>query len=1255
MTIAQGALHLVARQSSAPLRSIDHFFRSLAEDQAQRAIGVVLSGTASDGTLGLSAIKAEGGLTFAQDDSAQQTGMPHSAIAEGSVDFVLAPGDIAHELTRLARHPRLTRALLPVDAEGDRDLRQVLSEVRQGTGVDFTHYKANTLQRRIMRRMILRRTQNLKEYAQVLRKTPAEVDALQRDLLIGVTSFFRDPAAYEQLKATVLPRLMAADLGHPNLRFWVLGCSTGQEAYSLAIAFAEVAETLGRRVPVQIFASDANATAVETARTGTYPKEIAQDVSPERLRRFFMEVDGHYRVIKSIRDSCVFSRHNALSDPPFSRMDLISCRNMMMYLEPVLQQRVMALVHYALKPGGILWLGSAETVGSQRELFDAEDVKHKIFVKRPGSTALAGLLVPQRPAGAPEPGATSLELRDGAEAIRESDRLLLARFAPAGVLVSANMDIVQFRGDIGPFVSPAPGKASLNLLKMLGNGLQVAVRTAVARAKRDETAVREDAVQVSSRDGDRRTVSIEVIPVNSGQGGFLVLFEESGAGRAHRPNPNPRPHKPQTGQEAADEQIARLAKELADTRGYLQSIIEQQEAAHEELQSANEEVQSANEELQSINEELETSKEEIQSSNEELSTVNDELQYRNAEISRTNGDLINLLTSTEQAVIFLGRDLRVRRYTPTAETVVGLIAADVGRPLRDLRLKLVIPELEHLLVAAIEKCTLAERDVQDDKGRWYSLRVRPYRTLDNQVDGAVLVVVDVDALVRGRLYAESIIATVREPLVVLDEDTRVVTANAAFYRTFGSQSEETEGRSLYELSNRQWDLPTLRTLLEQLPRQENASADLEIDHDFQGIGRKAMILKARRVVRGGDEQALVLLAIEDVTERHRVESLRNQRAAELLAADQSKNEFLAMLAHELRNPLAPIRTAAQILGRPGIAAPLAERSRAIVDRQVQNMTRLIDDLLDVARITQNKIEVRMAPTDLTAVLRRVVEVVEQLVGERDQALSTALPSESWYVHGDATRLEQAFGNLLNNASKFTAQSGHLSLTAEKRDVADGRAEAVVRVRDDGIGIAPEMVPVVFDLFKQAGQSPHHTPGLGVGLALAHRIVALHGGRLDVESAGVNRGSEFIVSLPLLGMPTADAVDTSSRDEQVTDGVVRRILVVDDNVDAADSLGTLLRLAGHEVRVVHDGRGAVDAAAEFLPEVVLLDIAMPDMDGYDVARRLRQLAGGETALIVAVTGFGRDEDRRRAKAAGFDLHVTKPLDPARLAALLNSRR
>src|SRR5215813_11463918 len=722
MGIAHGILRLSPRKDvRGQHRTIDHFLQSLAEDQHHRSIGVILSGSATDGTLGLEAIKAEGGLTFAQDDTAQHSSMPKSAVAAGCVDLVLPPAAIAQEIARISRHPFLVReAEDQIEAKAvEPSLGRVLEQLRLVTGVDFAQYKRNTLYRRITRRAVLHQMEALRDYAELLQNNPAEVEALFQDVLINVTSFFRNPEAFDVLKTKVFPALTRDRSRHDPVRVWVIGCSTGEEAYSIAIAFTEFAEATRLQVPLQVFASDLNGAGIEKARAGLYPKTIAQGISQDRLRRFFFETDGTYQISKSIRDAVIFAKHNVLTEPPFSRIDLVSCRNLLIYLEGPLQQKAMSVMHYALKPHGFLWLGSSETIGGYRDLFEVEDAKHKLYVKKAGQ-----LRLPQTFAGEIHRGQQTDERRPreasvpGADVYREADRFLLNRYAPAAVLVNSELDVIQFRGDTSQYLSPPPGKASFNLLKMLREGLLVGVRGALHKARREEAPVREQGLRLKT-DGALRNVDVNVIPVKGSNAGnqphYLVLFEEPLARRLPEPPEKRKKQEKPTERSRRNEEavatqgeVARLAQELAATREYLQSVIEQQEAANEELQSSNEEVQSANEELQSINEELETSKEEIQSSNEELATVNEELHNRNTELGQANNDFINLLAS-----VMLGPDLRIRRFTPMAEKMLNLIAADVGRPITDMQLSLGASDLPGMLTEVIDTVSVKEAEVRD--------------------------------------------------------------------------------------------------------------------------------------------------------------------------------------------------------------------------------------------------------------------------------------------------------------------------------------------------------------------------------------------------------------------------------------------------------------------------------------------------------------------------------------------------------------
>ncbi len=1729
MIIAGDTLQLLPREGAGIHRPIDQFFRSLAAEWRHRAIGVVLSGTATDGTLGLEAIKAEGGITFAQDATAQHDGMPHSAIASGCVDFVLAPEEIAGEIVRIGHHAyeigeKSGEWRVASDAKKnpgsnslatrDSPLVTLLQLLHSSTGVDFNHYKFNTLYRRITRRMVLQKLDDLSQYVEFLQKTPVEVEALYQDILISVTSFFRDPESFEALKRVVFPRLLKERTRHEPVRIWTLGCSTGQEAYSLAMAYMEAADTVGSPAPLQVFATDLNATNVERARAGVYPKEIAQDVSPERLRRFFTAGDFGYRISKTIRDACVFSRHNVLADPPFSRIDVISCRNLLIYMEPVLQQKIVPLLHYALKPAGCLWLGGSETIGGYRNLFEAEDAKHRIYIKKPASSTDRGHFALQhnRAPRAPFVPFTARPVDGTVDLHKEADRILLTKFAPPGVVVSAHLEILQYRGDTGPFLTPAPGKASFSLLKMLREGLLVGVRAAILRAGKEESTVRDEGLRVKSN-GSYHEVAIEVIPLGSGEarvtsgekrsGGFLVLFEdrsgEQKSGEQDDPSSLATHHSPLTTQ---------LEQELVATRDYLQSLIDEQEAANEELQSANEEVQSANEELQSTNEELETSKEEIQSSNEELATVNDELNDRNAELNRVNNDLVNLVASIQSAVVMLGPDLRIRRFTPSAERLLNLIPSDVGRHLIDIKFNLDgLPDLASLLTAVLDTAGASECEVRDKQGRWYSLRLRPYRTVDNQIDGVVVMLVDVNAIKRVHEYTQSIVATVREPLLVLDKDLRVQSASRSFYETFRAAPEDTTNRQLFDLGNGQWDIPDLRRLLVEVLPLENDVTDFEVEHEFEKIGRKSMRLNARRLIQTADEAPLILLAIEDITERkqadaaivaqherltvlseaatallfandpdamlhgllarigpplgvdvyfnymvaqggdalrlvssdgisaedartierleygqalcgtvalnrkplvrthlqqsddskaelarsfgfrayvcnpllsddlllgtlsfasrskdqfdpdeltflqtiseyvavayarmhvqdavrdseerlrfimdampqkvftttpsghidyfnpqwteftgmtfeemydsgwthfvhpddlpekarlwkhafetgepfqseHRfrradgeyrwhfsratplrdetgsilmwvgsntdihdikqaevalhdseiryrrlfeasrdgvlildfangriidvnpfmrellgyssseflgkelweiglfsdkaanesavrelqqkgylrfehlplrskdgrlvevevvandyqedhhsviqcnirditerghMETVLRRQAVQLSELHRRKDEFLAMLSHELRSPLAPIANAVQLLGLQKTGeSRIQQQARGIIERQVGQLQHLVDDLLEVSRITTGRVQLRLERSDICRITEGAVETVRPLIEQRRHELTVSLPQEPVWMVADAARLEQVLVNLLTNASKYTEGGGQIWLTVEvvvsdewrgargekeksgewrvtsgEKERADGdlltthhspltTLTVVIRVRDTGVGISPALLPHIFDLFTQADRSLDRSQGgLGIGLALVKRLTELHGGTVEAFST-MGEGSEFVVRLPVVSdEKKSDEWGVASGENGASSSLTThhaslttplRVLVVDDNVDTVLGFSMLLKASGHDVRTAHDGLSAVEAAIDYRPDVVLLDIGLPKLNGYEVAKRLRQRPDFKHTVLIALTGYGQDTDRQTSQQAGFDHHLVKP--------------
>lgn len=882
MGISGDELHISPRpEDRSQYTPIDSFFITLSESSQSRAIGVILSGTASDGALGIREIKAAGGITFAQEpDTAKYNGMPRAAIATGMVDLVLSPQGIAAKLAQLAQHPYAQLSLSTRANEltvRDDQLQEVFALLRPVSGVDFTHYKLPTIKRRLLRRMALHRVTEPERYLEVLREKPAELRALYQDLLIHVTRFFRDPASFEALASEVFPALLEGRKDDDPIRVWVSACATGEEAYSLAITLVEFLQQARTGTRVQIFATDISDPAIEHARTAVYPASIEADVSPDRLRRFFTRSDGSYRVNKAVRDLCVFARQDLVKDPPFSRLDLVLCRNVLIYMDVTLQHKLISVFHYALHPNGFLVLGQAETVGAHAGLFSLIDKKARIYRKKTGSGIRRSV---DLPLGFPPPDfgpkkAVSEPFGADPTLRNEVSRVIFDRYAPAGVVVDADLQIVQFRGQTGAFLEPASGEASLNLVKMAREGLVYGLRAALQAARKSKKPVRREGLHVKI-EGRWKDVNLEVVPLTaSDRFHYLVLFEDAEFARKSKRG-TPKATKTQrtrgaTRQRERESAADLLERELAASREYLQSIIQELESANEELQSANEEVLSSNEELQSTNEELDTAKEELQSTNEELNTVNEELHARNEELSRVNSDLVNLLASVQIAIVIVTRDLRIRRFTPMAERILNLIAGDLDRPIGQIKPNIDCPDLEQVIMQAIDTVSSIERDVQDRQGRWFSLRIRPYTSIDNKIDGAVLALFDIDGLKRSELtvrlareYADAILGATDQPFAVLEPDLRVKNANDAFCSFFGLPRSNVDGRLLADIAGEHLNLAPLLTAVGRRTDDELIFSRLRIEQARPGAPPRPLFLTGRALRwHERPDARLLLLTISD--------------------------------------------------------------------------------------------------------------------------------------------------------------------------------------------------------------------------------------------------------------------------------------------------------------------------------------------------------------------------------------------------------
>ena len=875
VAIFNGRLHLMEPRAGQVVRlPIDYFFRSLAEDLGERAICIVLSGTGSDGTLGLQAVKGAGGLALAQEErQAKYPFMPRSAILTGLVDHVLPVQEMAAELVRYVQHPYLGAPPKTVSAakQFENFAEKILLLLRSTTGNDFTGYKQNTIRRRMERRMALHKLDRIADYHRYLHENPEEVQALFRDMLITVTSFFRDPEAFKVLSDQVIPDLMAGKETGGAIRVWVPGCASGEEAISLAILLAEARKRLGKAVTIQVFATDIDAGAIDRARQAEYPESIAADVSPERLQQFFTRKDNAYQLKQEIREMVVFAVQNLISDPPFSKLDLISCRNVLIYLGAELQKKIISLFHFVLNHDSYLFLGSSESIGGFADLFRPLDTKWKIYRRKDLGLgqraeylprfALEGQLAAPPPIRRPGQAETPVQEVLG--------KIILDRYAPPCVLINDRYDILHFQGATDRFLAPPVGEPSLNLLKMAREGLRHKLAPLLRQAVNEKAAVTGKGLHLPHPEG-LKTVDLTVQPLGAAMGPnlFLVVFEDKTPALAAT---GKKLGKPKAA-EAMDARLQALEQELQASKEANLAIIEELEAANEELRSTSEEMQSANEELQSTNEELETSKEELQSTNEELMTVNAELQNKLEELTTINNDIDNLLASTEIGTIFLDRRLGIKRFTPLMTKVFNLLPGDIGRPLTDITSKLNYDRLPQDAQEVLTTLQARELEIGTQAGQWYNLRIMPYRTRENVIDGVVLTFSDISRLkqlaqqLQGALnYAQGIVETVREPLIVLAGDLKVVSANRAFYQTFKSTPPETEGRLIYDLGNAQWNIPRLRELLEEIISQNAVFENFEVEHDFPVIGVRTMLLNARRLEARPGHPSLILLALEDVT------------------------------------------------------------------------------------------------------------------------------------------------------------------------------------------------------------------------------------------------------------------------------------------------------------------------------------------------------------------------------------------------------
>jgi two-component system CheB/CheR fusion protein len=1398
--------------------AIDLFFRTLADTHGPHAAAVVLSGADADGAIGIKRIKERGGLTVAQDpDETEHSSMPRSAIATGMVDWVLPVAEIAPRLLQYFAQEKILKLPpeegphsaelgLPTSSDEETGLRDVLNFLRSRTGRDFSAYKRATVVRRIARRMQVNAVADLPGYLNCLRTQPGEAAALLQDLLISVTNFFRDPECFEALDKQ-LGELFAGKGPNEAVRVWVAACATGEEAYSIAILLSEKARLLEAPPTIQIFATDLDEEAIREARDGSYPATIEADVSEERLRRYFVKEHPGYRVRRELRELVLFAQHDLLKDAPFSRLDLVSCRNLLIYLNRTAQQRVLETFHFALLPHGRLFLGSSESVEDASLLFSVIDKKNRIFQQRPvprfsppvplGPSTLALAAAAQRHAlSVPVVAGRGFDtavLPGRGERLADGRNLswgelhfkLLEALAPPSILVDAEHNILHLSPSAGRFLQYSGGEPSRNLLRIVLPSLRVELRAALFEAAQSgqRSQVVAPAVELGN---ETMEVVIRVAPATDIAAGLLLVTlgasprgttepAESGAPQAQGPDPVAR---------HLDREIERLKAHLRDT-------VEQYEGSTEELKASNEELQAMNEELRSATEELETSREELQSINEELTTVNVELKGKVDELGHSNSDMHNLMDATAIATVFLDRELRINRYTPSAVTLFNLIPSDVGRPLADLATRLEYTQLGDDARRVLERLVPIEREVGMPDGRWFLSRLLPYRTIEDHIAGVVVCFIDITERKQAeeaRLWLSAVVASSMDAIVSFSPELTILSWNAGATHVFGYEAADAIGRPLAVLDRPgDSDQEAIATALREgralknleRVRQRRDGSEVHVALSISPIKDAAgQVIGGTAIARDVSEQKQAAQALRSSEERLRlivesatdyaifstdlerritiwnsgaerllgyseaevmgrtadiiftpedraagvpeqesqtalqegrasddrfhlrkdgsvfwasgammqmrdasgkavglVKILRDQTAVResqqaleqsqadlmeaLLAnekartalqeADLAKDRFLAVLSHELRNPLASIDSAASLLLAAQVEPADREAAAQVVRRQAQAMKSLMNDLLDVSRLTFGRLQLHRQLVLLGPIIDAALETTRPLLDAAGHTLKVDLPPYPIQLDADALRLNQVLSNLLTNAIKYTHPGGEIRLTVTLEG-----PQVLISVRDNGVGMEPRDIERMFDMFTQADRVVQRTnAGLGIGLALVRSIVELHGGTVQASSAGPGKGSELQVRLPAsraaARAPEPEAAAAPPERSQRKRGL---ILIADDNVDAGWGMAKLLEISGFATVRVPGGLDAVRECARQKPDVAVLDIGMPDLDGHDVARQIRATDWGRHMVLIAATGWGQESDERKALDAGFDAHMTKPVDLRKLGALVD---
>jgi two-component system CheB/CheR fusion protein len=1241
MIISQGRLLLSDRDRgrdqdlSLP---IDVFFRSLAQDCEARAVAVVLSGGGSDGSRGVCDVHDAGGLVVVQDpESAQFDGMPKTARDAGVADAVLQPQEIPRFLQSYAGRSGVSRS--DVVRTGEHGMAAVYRMLEREFGIDFTHYKPSTVTRRIERRLQLSRADNIDAYVQRLREEREELDHLYRDLLIGVTRFFRNEEAFRLMEERVLPELWQSLPPGEPLRLWVAGCATGEEVYSLAILLYEIGQKLGER-PIKIFATDVHRGSLELATRALYDEHAVAGVSAQRLQQHFLRRGQSYQVSPEIRQLVVFAQHNVIKDAPFTRMHFVSCRNMLIYLQPGIQQKVLGLFHFALSLGGVLFLGPSESPGTLTHDFDTVDKQWRIY-KKTSETRVHADARPQmgpkstRPAPGP-PRSSLTPNRYSVPQLLGVYDTLLEDVLPPSVLVNDVGELVHAFGGASKFLHLQDGRQGLDILELVKGELKTVLAGSLKRAQNLSKPITFRSVEVldGAASGNYQVTIRPLRGKNQAVPHFLISFEAPGVDGEGRTTP---PAVLEVSQ-VSHEQQSLLEAELKYTKENLQSVTEELESSNEELQAANEELLASNEELQSTNEEL-------QSVNEELYSVNAEYQRKIADLTELANDMENLLASTDIGTVFLDAQLRIRNFTARAAEVFQLLPHDIGRPIENLTHSMDYPHLAADFRAVLSNGQPIEKELRDRNQRAFFARILPYRA-KGTVDGVVLTLIDVtglkkaeDELFHERYLLNSLLASVPDAIYFKDARGRYIRANHALAARLGlTDPRQMVGKTGFELPDHAQALLVHQRDDEVL--RSGVAQHYQLEQRTGGDGLEAWDLVTRLPLADGEKQIVGIIGIyRDVTEQKRTQE-------KIFQAVARRDQFLAMLSHELRNPLGAIVTATQLLKRDPEHAR-ATRLLDVLGRQSHQMSRLLDDLLEVSRVTQDKIELKKQVLDLRLLVEDAVDAAREAMQARHIELELELDTTPLFVEGDPARLQQIQANLLSNAAKYTHSGGHVWVSAHE----DGDS-AVLRVKDDGSGIPAHLLVDVFELFVQSDRTLDRSDGgLGVGLTLVKGLVERHGGTVSASSAGEGQGSEFVVRLPL-SVQTAPSTRSRAVEQPAEQNQYPlRVVIVEDNDDSRLMMCELLSISGYDCESASDGRRGLELIEQVRPDVALVDIGLPEIDGLEVARRVRQVPELSATHLIALTGYGQREDRDAVRKAGFDTHLIKPVDFDGLMKLL----